>query len=285
MRHRGPARGSPPAGLRQRRTSRGARRPGGGRWEAGGAGGWGGALAPPSASGSQGACASARARGPSSGGAGASGASARSSKFSTRGGTAPAPARDGLAASAGRSSLPRPRSPLRPPPGSLGRRPALGTLPPVAPRRWLGQRGGMGFLWTGSWIVVLVLHGGPLHAFPKPGGGPGRWPRVPAAPPLRGGPDPTAARRNPFGTQAGPAPPRPARSEPARAESGKTRVTPQAARALGSVGSALETRSRRRRGDLPVRRPCPFGRRFVSLKTARRAGLGLRSEVPGQETV
>lgn len=42
MRHRGPARGSPPAGLRQRRTSRGARRPGGGRWEAGGAGGWGG---------------------------------------------------------------------------------------------------------------------------------------------------------------------------------------------------------------------------------------------------
>ncbi|ELV10623.1 Secretogranin-3 [Tupaia chinensis] len=28
----------------------------------------------------------------------------------------------------------------------------------------------MGFLWTGTWILVLVLHGSPLQAFPKPGG-------------------------------------------------------------------------------------------------------------------
>ncbi|KAM5235017.1 secretogranin-3 [Ctenodactylus gundi] len=29
----------------------------------------------------------------------------------------------------------------------------------------------MGFLWTGAWIAVLVLHGGPGQAFPRPGGG------------------------------------------------------------------------------------------------------------------
>ncbi|KAF6352342.1 secretogranin III [Rhinolophus ferrumequinum] len=28
----------------------------------------------------------------------------------------------------------------------------------------------MGFLWTGSWILVLVLHSSPIQAFPKPGG-------------------------------------------------------------------------------------------------------------------
>nr|XP_008512049.1 PREDICTED: secretogranin-3 isoform X2 [Equus przewalskii] len=28
----------------------------------------------------------------------------------------------------------------------------------------------MGFLWTGTWILVLVLHSSPLQAFPKPGG-------------------------------------------------------------------------------------------------------------------
>ncbi|XP_049633866.1 LOW QUALITY PROTEIN: secretogranin-3 [Suncus etruscus] len=30
----------------------------------------------------------------------------------------------------------------------------------------------MGFLWTGSWVVVLVLHSSPLRAFPKPGDSP-----------------------------------------------------------------------------------------------------------------
>ncbi|MBZ3872845.1 Secretogranin-3 [Sciurus carolinensis] len=28
----------------------------------------------------------------------------------------------------------------------------------------------MGFLWTGTWILVLVLHSTPIQAFPKPGG-------------------------------------------------------------------------------------------------------------------
>ncbi|KAF5925422.1 hypothetical protein HPG69_001868 [Diceros bicornis minor] len=28
----------------------------------------------------------------------------------------------------------------------------------------------MGFLWTGTWILVLVLHSSPIQAFPKPGG-------------------------------------------------------------------------------------------------------------------
>ncbi|OWK09544.1 SCG3 [Cervus elaphus hippelaphus] len=28
----------------------------------------------------------------------------------------------------------------------------------------------MGFLWTGTWIVVLVLHSSPIQAFPKPAG-------------------------------------------------------------------------------------------------------------------
>jgi len=28
----------------------------------------------------------------------------------------------------------------------------------------------MGFLWTGTWILVLVLQSSPIQAFPKPGG-------------------------------------------------------------------------------------------------------------------
>ncbi|XP_057580651.1 secretogranin-3 isoform X2 [Hippopotamus amphibius kiboko] len=32
------------------------------------------------------------------------------------------------------------------------------------------KRGRMGFLWTGTWIVVLVLHSSPIQAFPKPAG-------------------------------------------------------------------------------------------------------------------
>ncbi|KAF6132730.1 secretogranin III [Phyllostomus discolor] len=28
----------------------------------------------------------------------------------------------------------------------------------------------MGFLWTGTWILVLVVHSSPIQAFPKPGG-------------------------------------------------------------------------------------------------------------------
>ncbi|KAI4540546.1 hypothetical protein MG293_009587 [Ovis ammon polii] len=33
----------------------------------------------------------------------------------------------------------------------------------------------MGFLWTGTWIVVLVLHSSPIQAFPKPAGSQGTW--------------------------------------------------------------------------------------------------------------
>lgn len=33
----------------------------------------------------------------------------------------------------------------------------------------------MGFLWTGSWILVLVLNSGPIQAFPKPEGSQGMW--------------------------------------------------------------------------------------------------------------
>ncbi|XP_048960185.1 secretogranin-3 isoform X3 [Canis lupus baileyi] len=35
------------------------------------------------------------------------------------------------------------------------------------------KRGSMGFLWTGTWILVLVLQSSPTQAFPKPGGSPG----------------------------------------------------------------------------------------------------------------
>uniref|UniRef100_A0A8C0Z5E0 Secretogranin-3 n=3 Tax=Canis lupus familiaris TaxID=9615 RepID=A0A8C0Z5E0_CANLF len=34
------------------------------------------------------------------------------------------------------------------------------------------KRGSMGFLWTGTWILVLVLQSSPTQAFPKPGGSP-----------------------------------------------------------------------------------------------------------------
>lgn len=37
------------------------------------------------------------------------------------------------------------------------------------------EQGRMGFLWTGSWILVLVLNSGPIQAFPKPEGSQGKW--------------------------------------------------------------------------------------------------------------
>lgn len=36
------------------------------------------------------------------------------------------------------------------------------------------EQGRMGFLWTGSWILVLVLNSGPIQAFPKPEGSQGK---------------------------------------------------------------------------------------------------------------
>ncbi|KAK1339061.1 hypothetical protein QTO34_019734 [Cnephaeus nilssonii] len=32
----------------------------------------------------------------------------------------------------------------------------------------------MGFLWTGTWILVLVVHSSPVQAFPKPEGSQGK---------------------------------------------------------------------------------------------------------------
>lgn len=37
------------------------------------------------------------------------------------------------------------------------------------------ERGRMEFFWTGTWILMLVLHSSPIQAFPKPGGGQGTW--------------------------------------------------------------------------------------------------------------
>lgn len=56
---------------------------------------------------------------------------------------------------------------------------------PGAPRQAGSEPGGprMGFLWTGTWILVLVLHGSPLQAFPKPGGSQGKCVRFSPTPP------------------------------------------------------------------------------------------------------
>lgn len=44
-----------------------------------------------------------------------------------------------------------------------------------APGCFRRQERRMGFLWTGTWILVLVVHSSPIQAFPKPGGIQGTW--------------------------------------------------------------------------------------------------------------